>query len=217
MNVDLSSVMNECNYQGDAKSCMAFAVKHAYEIIRRIHNNDYHSYSAQYVYYNARLAEGNNNLNVGVKPLMMMEALLRYGMCLERDFPYEIDLHAESPAPQVYLRSNRNKVTEIKWLHNLVDVIECLDAQYPVIMNYQQHASQFVESVEANGLIPMPKEGDFKRDVHAVCVVGYDGKRKLLKFANSYGSAWGDCGYGYLPFDFALNKEIAGHFWSFRG
>ncbi len=35
---------------------------------------------------------------------------------------------------------------------------------------------------------------------HAILVCGYDNKRELLKFKNSWGSEWGDNGYGYLPY-----------------
>jgi C1A family cysteine protease len=37
---------------------------------------------------------------------------------------------------------------------------------------------------------------------HAICFVGYDSKKKLIKFKNSWGTNWGDNGYGYLPYNY---------------
>lgn len=34
---------------------------------------------------------------------------------------------------------------------------------------------------------------------HAVVIVGFDGQRNALKFANSWGPEWGDSGFGYMP------------------
>ena len=41
---------------------------------------------------------------------------------------------------------------------------------------------------------------------HAILVVGYDGSRGAFKFVNSWGTRWGDSGYGYLSYDFVRVK-----------
>ena len=48
---------------------------------------------------------------------------------------------------------------------------------------------------------------------HAVTLVGFDdnykrnGQEGCLIFKNSWGSEWGDNGYGYLPYSFVLHKK----------
>ena len=37
---------------------------------------------------------------------------------------------------------------------------------------------------------------------HAVCFTGYDDEKRLVQFINSWGSYWGDDGYGYLPYSY---------------
>jgi len=49
----------------------------------------------------------------------------------------------------------------------------------------------------SDGHIPMPG-GDFL-GYHGICITGYDLTQKILEFKNSWGSSWGDNGYGYLP------------------
>jgi C1A family cysteine protease len=60
---------------------------------------------------------------------------------------------------------------------------------------------------------------------HAVLAVGYDDKKKItndrcdtkttgaLLIRNSWGTSWGDNGYGWLPYEFVLNR-LALDFWS---
>ena len=50
------------------------------------------------------------------------------------------------------------------------------------------------------GKVPMPPPSEKSLGGHAICVVGYDEKTKLVKFKNSWSAAWGDNGYGYLPY-----------------
>ena len=37
--------------------------------------------------------------------------------------------------------------------------------------------------------------------IHSVLLVGYDDRRRDLRFQNSWGIGWGDRGFGYLPYD----------------
>ena len=51
----------------------------------------------------------------------------------------------------------------------------------------------------------MPKKDSEFIDNHAICAVGYDDKKNLVKFKNSLGEGWGDNGYGYLPYAYIRN------------
>ncbi|MCK5491938.1 MAG: hypothetical protein KAJ14_02370, partial [Candidatus Omnitrophica bacterium] len=50
------------------------------------------------------------------------------------------------------------------------------------------------------GLVPMPKKNEAALGGHAICPVGYDDKKKLVKFKNSWAEKWGQKGYGFLPY-----------------
>lgn len=77
-----------------------------------------------------------------------------------------------------------------------------------------------------SGEIPYPCPSDSTQWGHAVVAVGYDDKKKIendhcpnvtstgaLLIRNSWGTDWGDSGYGWLPYDFVLNR-YALDFWS---
>jgi len=75
------------------------------------------------------------------------------------------------------------------------------------------------------GGIPYPCPGERAQWGHAIVAVGYDDSQKIkntqcnketkgaLLIRNSWGTGWGDKGYGWLPYDYVLNK-LAMDFWS---
>ena len=75
------------------------------------------------------------------------------------------------------------------------------------------------------GGIPYPCPGERAQWGHAIVAVGYDDTMKIkntscnkqttgaLLIRNSWGTAWGDKGYGWLPYDYVLNG-LALDFWS---
>ncbi|UCF13993.1 MAG: hypothetical protein JSW59_11330 [Phycisphaerales bacterium] len=76
-----------------------------------------------------------------------------------------------------------------------------------------------------NGEIPYPCPGESAQWGHAIVAVGYDDGKKIknvvckkattgaLLIRNSWGTGWGDKGYGWLPYDYVVNK-LALDFWS---
>lgn len=75
------------------------------------------------------------------------------------------------------------------------------------------------------GGIPYPCPGERAQWGHAIVALGYDDNKKIknlrcnketkgaLLIRNSWGTAWGDNGYGWLPYDYVLNR-LALDFWS---
>jgi C1A family cysteine protease len=78
------------------------------------------------------------------------------------------------------------------------------------------------------GGIPFPCPGESAQWGHAIVAVGYDDGKKILNtkcnketkgallIRNSWGKSWGDNGYGWLPYEYLLNK-LAMDFWSLLG
>jgi C1A family cysteine protease len=79
---------------------------------------------------------------------------------------------------------------------------------------------------KTTGKIPYPTLGERRVGGHAVVAVGYDDNMKIkntnpggvetteaLLFRNSWGTDWGDDGYGWLPYDYVL-KGLAADWWS---
>jgi C1A family cysteine protease len=62
----------------------------------------------------------------------------------------------------------------------------------------------------------VPTGRDPLRGGHAVLAVGYDHARRVIAFRNSWGTAWGDHGNGYLPYGFFASPELTWDFWTMR-
>jgi C1A family cysteine protease len=80
-------------------------------------------------------------------------------------------------------------------------------------------------STDVKGGIPYPCPDERAQWGHAVAAVGYDDNKKITNTAcnktttgallirNSWGTSFGDQGYGWLPYDYVLNN-LALDFWS---
>jgi len=80
-------------------------------------------------------------------------------------------------------------------------------------------------NANVKGGIPYPCPGESAEWGHAIVAVGYDDGKKIkntkcnkettgaLLIRNSWGTHWGDNGYGWIPYDYVINK-LAMDFWS---
>lgn len=78
---------------------------------------------------------------------------------------------------------------------------------------------------DVTGGIPFPCPGEHAKWGHGIVAVGYDDNKKIkntvcnkttkgaLLIRNSWGTGWGDHGYGWLPYEYVLNG-YAHDFWS---
>ena len=90
----------------------------------------------------------------------------------------------------------------------------CLAAGVPPMFGFTVFSSY--RMADKTGEIPFPCPGEKIRGGHAVVAVGYDDKKKIkngvcgketkgaLLIRNSWGTGWGDAGYGWLPYEYVL-------------
>ena len=140
-----------------------------------------------------------------------MKAISNYGLCNESLWPYYIsnfDKLAPSNAFTKLYKLNGFTYTFI--IQDLTSVKQVLASGSPIVVGIMIYDS--FESSNANnyGTIPMPKTKKEKLlGGHAILLVGYDDDKKIFKFQNSWGTSWGDKGYGYIPYDYILDSNLA--------
>ena len=93
----------------------------------------------------------------------------------------------------------------------------CLASGFPFVFGVAAYDSFISEEVTKTGVVPMP-DVEYESFVggHALMAIGYDDARKWFIFRNSYGTDWGDNGYGYIPYDYLSNPDLSADFWTIR-
>jgi C1A family cysteine protease len=98
-----------------------------------------------------------------------------------------------------------------------------LAAGHPSMFGFTVYSS--MELADERGAIPFPERSERILGGHAVLAVGYDDRLKIantssgnettgaLLIRNSWGTGWGERGYGWLPYEYVL-RGLAEDFWS---
>jgi len=162
-----------------------------------------------------------------------MGALVLCGVPAEKYWPYIVTNFDKEPGSFVYsLADNYETVkyfchdpqgSDLPSTKVLSSVKKYLEAGIPSMFGFW--GFQSFEASDNPGDIPCPCNGESAQWGHAVVVVGYDDNRKIkntkcnketkgaLLIRNSWGTSWGEKGYGWLPYDYVLNR-LALDFWS---
>ena len=98
----------------------------------------------------------------------------------------------------------------------------CIAASIPSMFGFTVFSS--IRQAAKDGKIPFPCKGEKILGGHAVVAVGYDDKMKIkndicgkettgaLLIRNSWGTGWGDKGYGWLPYEY-VTEGLARDWW----
>ena len=57
------------------------------------------------------------------------------------------------------------------------------------------------------GMLPDPASKETLIGELAFCLVDYDDDKKLFKFKHSWGTEWGEHGYGYIPYGYFKKSQ----------
>jgi C1A family cysteine protease len=159
-----------------------------------------------------------------------MGALCMFGVPPERYWPYEVAKYDLEPPAFVYALGQTYQAEKFYRLDpagtspgELLDSIrKHLAAGVPPMFGFTVYDS--IAQARSGGRIPFPLQSDRVSGGHAIVAVGYDdaleikhsGAAKPTRGAfivrNSWGTGWGDGGYGYLPYEYVLQR-IAVDWW----
>jgi len=163
----------------------------------------------------------------------VMGALTLCGVPDEKYWPYNVPDFDNEPPAFVYAVANNYEALKY-FCHDIIGadvppatvlstVKQYLAAGVPSMFGFWGFPS--FDNTNVKGCIPYPCSGESAQWGHAIVAVGYDDGKKIknkkcneettgaLLIRNSWGTSWGDNGYGWLPYDYVLNK-LALDFWS---
>lgn len=210
--VDLSQQCTTIKDQGQVGACTAFATVGAMEYMEKRWNNNTQGdiFSERFTYYVTRVNVANwGTDDSGAYIRDAVKSVVKYGTCKEASFPFNGDF-VQRPSAANYTEATKFGALTYATFDTsskadmLTAVKRTLVAGYPVIAGFTCYSNIWnaVRGVipEANGQVI---------GGHAVLLVGYDDRTNRIKFKNSWTSAWGDNGYGYLSYNFFLKGNVS--------
>lgn len=220
--VDLRGDFTAIKNQGEQGSCLSHALVAVFEYMMKRNFSKECDLSEAFLYYNARNmdTEGDVSVNIdsGSRFKPSLDSLTKYGIALEAYCRYVENSHNTKPSDKAYKDAENRKLRKALGLRqNVNDIKSALAEGYPVVASFTLCES----FVPEKGLIPMPDEEEIKKATevqsdehnlrhsnHAMVICGYSDKMQMFLVRNSWGEAWGDNGYCYIPYAYVAQEEL---------
>ena len=188
--------------QGQVGTCVACAVGYYDKTFQEQKENrwgmksDAHRFSPMFI-YSQRAEQGSDN---GMTIREAMKIVNQEGVCTLKEMPYREDAIDTAPTSTQLKAARPYRSRSFARIGGLGEA-ELYLRNNCFVAGMMVHQS-FMDA--PRGRIPMPRRGDPFVGGHALCIVGFDGRRQLLIFANSWGPAWGESGFGTIAYDVFL-------------
>ena len=168
--------------------------------------------SAMFVYYNARKLKGWHNLNTGVQPSEMMQAIERFGVCPEELWPYNPRRYRDQPSSEAYRAAEAHREFRFEELpQKLESLFETIDAGIPFLCCLRlfpsNHEAFYNGETSRTGILRSPKPFQTSIYNHAMVGVSYNPERESFTFRNSFGAQWGDSGHVKVSGGYVVNPS----------
>ena len=184
--------------QGPAGTCVACAtayydksfqegVEHHWSL-----NDPSHQFSPLYLYSQRR----NKTGDLGMTIREAMHLVKNQGICPLDRMPYVLERLDCEPTPEQRRAAQPFRAKSYARLTSIAEM-EIYLTQNCYIAGVMVHEG-FMDA--PGGVIPLPDPGAEYLGGHAICIVGFDRRNRLFKFANSWGVQWGDGGFGHIGY-----------------
>ena len=218
---DLSGDFSPIENQASLGSCTANAAVGLLEYYEKRAHGRYIDASRLFIYKTTRnLLHWTGDTGAWLRTTM--KSMVLFGAPPEEYHPYDIARFEEEPSAFCYAFGQSYKAIRYYRLDQpgmttnqlLKRIKNFLAAGYPsmfgfTVYNFGNNKGEFA----------FPSPGDKVQGGHAIVAVGFDDKRKIgnhkgaLKIRNSWGTGWGENGYGWLPYAY-VEAGLAVDFWS---
>lgn len=212
--VDLRNWCTAVENQGHTNSCVANALVGALELLARKDSREATDLSRMFLYYNARKIGGMEQMDDGTLVNHAMAALLAYGICEERMWPFMHSAVNQEPTQACYSNATHYKAVKIARTPNKL-MLTALANELPVSFAIVLPAECYGIGKDS-GACPAPETLPMQSPAggHAMLAVGYDLDQQTYLVRNSWGAGFGDGGYWTIPFAVMERYAIADQYFT---
>jgi C1A family cysteine protease len=229
--MDLRKWCSPIEDQQSIGSCTAHAGVGMLEYFQRRAFGEHIDASRLFLYKVTRNLAGNTG-DTGAYLRTTMGALALFGVPPENYWTYDISKFDEEPTSFIYslaqnfqaLKYYRLDATGVTPDKLLGKIKENIIQGLPLMFGFSVYSSY--EQATKTGKIPFPTPNENTVGGHAIMAVGFDDDMKIkntnsdgeetkgaILFRNSWGTGWGEEGYGWLPYKYVLSG-LAVDWWS---
>lgn len=213
--VDLRHICPPVEDQGKTGSCVANAIVGALEVHQRKARLPMNDLSRLFLYYNARSLAKKENEDVGSFIHHGMAALMAFGVCEERMWPYLEPMFTTRPTEACYENATRYEAVQFARTPRGRSALAALAQGLPVAFGMHVPGNCYHAAGET-GTMPEPSElpNPGQPSGHAMLMVGYDLGKQAYLVRNSWSAKWGEGGYCWIPFKIMDEWSHEDQFWA---
>lgn len=208
-NIDLRTTLPAVRDQGPRGTCLAFAVTSAHEFERITEHGASQHLSEEVLFWGARQYRKLEPNDIGgINVDSAAKALGDWGQPEGHLWPYdETRDHTAcdyGPPDEAVNPANCFRASLMTVPPTVAEVLNHLRDGHAVVLAVRMSNSFFYT---ADGWIDVPSPSESIQHNHAILLAGFVEDISVAGggyfiFRNSWGAAWGDGGYGYLPFEY---------------
>ncbi|RYZ13075.1 MAG: hypothetical protein EON61_07670 [Alphaproteobacteria bacterium] len=198
--VDLRKYCSPVQDQLTIGSCNACAIVGALEFQMLKGGRPLTPLSPLYVYYNGRKLAGMEKEDSGLLCHHATAAIMAYGACEEKRWPYRIEKFDREPSKECYDNSRTFETTQYARLSTPEEAKVALSQGMPIVFGFDIPRSYYTAAAKTGR---MPREGTYDLEPmsgHAMLIVGFDDHEGVWLARNSWGESFGEKGYCWIPY-----------------
>lgn len=192
--------------QGNLGSCTAQAGMGLIEYMERRAFRKHINGSRLFLYKTTRKLMGLTG-DTGAYLRDTIKAMRLFGVPPEDYYSYDISKFDQEPNAFVYSLANNYKSLKYARVDQptpqgtLVHIKDLIMNKYPMMFGFTCFESLYDDQ---EGMIPFPGPNESVIGGHAVVLTGYSDTKQAFRIRNSWGTGWGQGGYGWLPYEYLM-------------